>query len=180
MKGHRGQAWWRGLHNGTVKGGNDPFCDAVRASHFSFFGWHLEAFALEHDTLLLAVCRKLMGLRQRLTQMTFEWAKHLSLLGFGGGQSQFRVHSVCSEVAQWGATRDWSLFFLWHLTALFKTRFIRNMQPCIWSQELCHGCHLSHQDGAARRSPAGRDVHARLHMKGPQSATVSNGNGTFL
>lgn len=93
---------------------------------FPFFGWHLEAFALQHGTLLLAVCGKLMGPRQRLTQMTFEWAKHLSLLGFGG-QSQFRVRGVCSEGAQWGATRDWSLFFLWHLTALFETHFIRNM-----------------------------------------------------
>lgn len=37
--------------------------------------------------------------QQRLTQMTFEWAKRLFLLGFEG-LSQFRVHSVCSDVGQ--------------------------------------------------------------------------------
>lgn len=43
------------------------------------------------------------------------------------------------------------------------------------------GCVVSpHQDEAAGRSPAPWDEHATLHMKGPQSATVSNGNGTFL
>lgn len=55
--------------------------------------------------------------------------------------------------------------------------------PVSDERELCLGrrlCHLSHQDEAAGRSPAPWDVHARLHMKGPQSATVSNGNGTFL
>lgn len=51
------------------------------------------AFALQHDTLLRARRGKLMGLQQRLTPMTFEWAKRLFPLGFEG-LSQFRVHSV--------------------------------------------------------------------------------------
>lgn len=48
-----------------------------------------------------------------------------------------------------------------------KYVFIRKCNTALEHKKLCHGCHVSHQDGVARRSPAGRDVHARLHMKGP-------------
>lgn len=141
---------------------------------FTAFIWKLW---LQRDALLLALCRKLMGL-QRQNYTDDIWMGQMPfLLGFEG-LSRFRVRSICREIAQSGeifpdlggnrAKRS------------LKHIFSLKMKQWIWSQKLCHGRHLSHQDGVARRSPAGRDVHARLHMKGPQSATVSNGNGTFL
>lgn len=58
------------MQEGKVK------CDfSLKVSDFCFPLWlHFGALALQRDKLLLTLRGKLMGLQQRITQTTFEWA----------------------------------------------------------------------------------------------------------